>query len=66
MHEGIDSGDGMHLRGACEGVDGIDRKALEVELDTEARLDAADARAAAIYKAGVWGKLRGMQYVGVP
>ena len=41
-------------------------EALEVELDAEARLDAADARAAAVYEAGVWGELRGAQYVGVP
>ena len=40
--------------------------ALKVELDAEARLDAADAHAAAVYKAGVWGELRGMQYVSVP
>ena len=26
--EGIDSGDGTHLRGACEGVDGVDRARL--------------------------------------
>ena len=43
----------------------MNNKALEVELDTEARLDAADACTAAIYEAGVWGELRGMQYVGV-
>ena len=41
-------------------------KVLEVKLDTEARLDAADVCAAAVYKAGVWGELRGVQYVGVP
>ena len=41
-------------------------EALEVELDAVARLDAADVRAAAVYEAGVWGELRGAQYVGVP
>ena len=40
-------------------------EALKVELDAEARLDAADARAAAVYEAGVWGELKGAQYVGV-
>lgn len=36
-----------------------DEEALEVELKAEERLDAADARAAAAYEAGVWRELRG-------
>jgi hypothetical protein len=36
-----------------------DEKALEVELNAEARLDAADSRAAAVYEAGVWREIRG-------
>ncbi|KAI0262272.1 hypothetical protein BGY98DRAFT_1104190 [Russula aff. rugulosa BPL654] len=35
-----------------------DEEALEVELKAEERLDAADARAAAAYEAGVWRELR--------
>jgi hypothetical protein len=35
-----------------------DEEALEVELRAEARLDAADARAAAAYEAGIWRELR--------
>jgi len=43
-----------------------DSEALEVELNAEARLDTADARAAAAYEAGVWRELRGEHDVGVP
>ena len=39
---------------------------LKVELDAEAQLDAADVHTATIYEAGVWGELRGTQYVSVP
>ena len=46
--------------------DGEDEEALEVELNAEARLDAADARAASVYEAGVWRELRGAHDVGVP
>jgi hypothetical protein len=42
-----------------------DEEALEVELNAEARLDAADARAAAVYEAGVWRDLRGAHDDGV-
>jgi hypothetical protein len=38
-----------------------DDEALEAELAAEARLDAADARAAAAYEATVWRELRGCQ-----
>ena len=41
-----------------------DEEALEVELNAEARLDAADARAAAAYEAGVWRELRGAHDAG--
>ena len=37
-----------------------DDEVLEAELRAEARLDAADARAAAEYEAGVWRELRGV------
>ena len=36
-----------------------DEEALEVELKAEALLDAADARAAATYEAGIWRELKG-------
>ncbi|KAI9454771.1 hypothetical protein BJY52DRAFT_706779 [Lactarius psammicola] len=39
--------------------DETDDEALEVELAAEALLDAADARAAVAYEAGVWRELRG-------
>ena len=38
-----------------------DDEALEAELRAEARLDAADGRAAAEYEAGVWRSLRGIE-----
>ena len=41
-----------------------DEEALEVELNAEARLDAADARAAAAYEAGVLRELRGAHDAG--
>ena len=44
----------------------MNNEALKVKLDAQARLDAADVCAAAIYEAGVWGELRGAQYVSVP
>jgi hypothetical protein len=43
-----------------------DEEALEVELNAEARLDTADARAAAMYEAGVLRELRGAHDAGVP
>jgi hypothetical protein len=47
-----------------------DDEALEIELNAEARLDAADARAAAEYEAGVWRELRrgggALRYAGLP
>ena len=43
-----------------------DDEALEGELDAEDRLDAADARAAAVYEAGVWRELGCAGYAGGP
>jgi hypothetical protein len=41
-----------------------DEEALEAELRAEARLDAADARAAAAYEAGIWRELRSAHKAG--
>ena len=43
----------------------INDEALKVKLDAEAWLDTADACAATVYKAGVWGELKCAQYVSV-
>lgn len=43
-----------------------DEEALEVELKAEERLDAADARAAAAYEAGIWRELRSTYNAGAP
>jgi hypothetical protein len=41
-----------------------DEEALEVELKAEARLDVADARAAAMYEASIWHELRSVHNAG--
>ena len=43
-----------------------DEEALEVELKAEERLDAADARAATAYEAGIWREIRSARKAGAP